>query len=229
VQNNDDLKREFDRMQRQVQELKRQLAAAEESAAPAVAPTPPPSVSSAPAQPAYPPPAPFNPAPAPPAAATPAPAPAPAAAPQPKAGKPTPPNQRKQLDSFRRAFVRLTADGRFPPERQNQLFQACQKVNLDWNEARQYVRPEALQVYHRYVGTITAQRALTEADFSEIRKLQKRLGLGTTRQAASVSDTTITGVLWRRRSRAVVPLLVLLVIVGGIALGFGVAFFLGVV
>jgi hypothetical protein len=44
-----------------------------------------------------------------------------------------------------------------------------------------------------------------------------------------VSDTTITGVLWRRRSRAVVPLLVLLVIVGGIALGFGVAFWLGVV
>lgn len=165
--------------------------------------------------------------PAPTAPVRPAPAPASTAGAPKK--KTIPPNRRKQLSSFRRAFLRLTKDGTFPPDRQNSLYQACQKVYLDWNEARQYVQPEALRVYQRYVSGIVAKRPLTEHDFNDIRKLQARLGLND--KAQPVADTTITRVLWRRRPVFAVPTLamLLLLVVSGIALGFGVAFVLGIV
>jgi len=117
----------------------------------------------------------------------------------------------------------------FVDDRQNSLYQACQKVYLDWNEARQYVQPEALRVYQRYVNGIVAKRPLTEHDFNDIRKLQARLGLEGKTQP--VADTTITRVLWRRRPAFAIPTMpmLLLLVFSGIVLGVGVAFALGIV
>lgn len=55
------------------------------------------------------------------------------------------------LIAFRDAFVRLTADDTFPMERQNRLMAWCSKVGLDWNEARQFVYPQASAFYKRYI------------------------------------------------------------------------------
>jgi hypothetical protein len=102
-------------------------------------------------------------------------------------------NKRKQLRAFRQVFLRLTADGTFPPHRQNQLFQACQKVALDWDDARYFIRDDAQALLHRYVTGITRHRALSEADIDEIRRLQRRLGID------PAQPTTVTTVLSKPR------------------------------
>lgn len=121
---------------------------------------------------------------------------------------------RRQLESFRRAFRRLTADGTFPSERQNRLFLACQKVDLDWDEARRFVQPEAQAIYHRCASQITVGRALTAEDFAELQRLQKRLGLPET--GPLPAQTTITQALRLRRRISPLLLVVLAVLVVGL-------------
>ena len=47
------------------------------------------------------------------------------------------------LKAFRTNFLFLISDGAYPPHRQQRLYQWCQKVGLDWAQARAYVVPEA--------------------------------------------------------------------------------------
>jgi hypothetical protein len=83
-----------------------------------------------------------------------------------------------KLERFRRSFQILTADGRYPPERQNRLFQACKKAGLDWNEARQFVIPESLAFMHDMINRVVSDRQITGQEIANLRQLQRRLGLG---------------------------------------------------
>jgi hypothetical protein len=83
----------------------------------------------------------------------------------------------QKLERFRQSFRILTSDGKYPPERQQRLFHACQNAGLDWEEARQYVRDDALAFLSRVVSQITADSTITVEEVAGIRKLQRRLAI----------------------------------------------------
>lgn len=83
----------------------------------------------------------------------------------------------QKLERFRQSFRILTSDGQYPPERQQRLFQACQKVGLDWDEARQHIRSDALHFLAREVDRIIADSIITAEEVAAIRRLQKRLAI----------------------------------------------------
>jgi HJR/Mrr/RecB family endonuclease len=76
--------------------------------------------------------------------------------------------RRKNLLKFRQAFRQLTSDGQFPPERQHRLYHWCQAALLDWDEARRFIREDAIAFFRQYV-------AKNSHDVEDIQRLQKRL------------------------------------------------------
>lgn len=84
---------------------------------------------------------------------------------------------RKKLEKFRESFKLLIADGQYPPDRQNRLYQACQSAGLDWNEARQFIQPEAEAFYNRVVAQFSPAEMLTPATTDELLRLRRRLSL----------------------------------------------------
>lgn len=85
--------------------------------------------------------------------------------------------RREQLERFRQSFLQLTADGSYPPHRQQRLFLACLKIGLDWDEAMRYVEPEAEAFLRNIVRQITADQRITPEEIAGLRRLQKRLKL----------------------------------------------------
>ncbi len=79
--------------------------------------------------------------------------------------------------STRSSFCILISDGTYPPERQQRLFQACQKAGLEWGEARAYILSDALLFLQGVVQTIIADANITADEIQHIRKLQKRLAI----------------------------------------------------
>lgn len=88
-----------------------------------------------------------------------------------------------KLERFRESFVILTQDGQYPPERQNRLYQATIQAGLDWNEARQFVRPDAAAFFQRHMTAVLAQGDLTPEAINELNRLRRRLGLDATATA----------------------------------------------
>jgi hypothetical protein len=83
----------------------------------------------------------------------------------------------QKLERFRQSFRILISDGSYPPDRQQRLFQACQKAGLDWEEARQYVRDDALQLMAQIVARLTADATIRVEEIADLRKLQRRLAI----------------------------------------------------
>ena len=83
----------------------------------------------------------------------------------------------QKLERFRQSFKILVSDGHYPPDRQQRLYQACQKAGLDWNEARAHVRKDALALLAKTVDRIIDDEAISAREISELRKLQKRLAI----------------------------------------------------
>jgi hypothetical protein len=84
---------------------------------------------------------------------------------------------RKKLEKCRESFRILVADGQYPPDRQQRLFQACQSAGIDWNEARQFIQPEAEAFYERVVARFSPAEMLVPATIEELQRLRRRLGL----------------------------------------------------
>jgi hypothetical protein len=81
----------------------------------------------------------------------------------------------QKLERFRQSFRILTSDGEYPPERQNRLFHSCRKAGLDWDEARQYVLPDAVSFLRTVVTKAVQDKSITAEEVANIRRLQKRL------------------------------------------------------
>ena len=83
----------------------------------------------------------------------------------------------QKLERFRQSFKILISDGAYPPDRQQRLFQASQKVGLDWDEARQYIRPDALAFLAKVVERMLVDAVITAEEIADLRKLQRRLAI----------------------------------------------------
>lgn len=86
--------------------------------------------------------------------------------------------QEQKLERFRQSFRILTSDGQYPPERQSRLYQACQKAGLDWDQARQSIRPDALAFLAQMVDQIVHDKRITAEEIAGLRKMQRRLLIG---------------------------------------------------
>jgi hypothetical protein len=86
----------------------------------------------------------------------------------------------QKLERFRQSFLLLTQDGQYPPERQNRLYQATIQAGLDWNEARQFGRPDATAFFQRHLTTLLSQGDLPPDAIDELNRLRRRLGLDAT-------------------------------------------------
>ena len=84
---------------------------------------------------------------------------------------------RQKLDRLRKSFHILIADGQYPPDRQSRLFQACQAAGIDWNEARQFLQPDAEAFYNRVVAQFSPAEMLMPSTVDELQRLRRRLGL----------------------------------------------------
>lgn len=83
----------------------------------------------------------------------------------------------QKLERFRQSFRLLTSDGQYPPDRQQRLYQSCLKAGLDWEEARQYIRDDALAFLARTVERTIADATITAEEIAQVRKLQRRLAI----------------------------------------------------
>ncbi|HEU4326506.1 MAG TPA: restriction endonuclease [Roseiflexaceae bacterium] len=127
--------------------------------------------------------------------------PAPATAALPAAPAPaTSDPQRRRLAAFRKEFLRLTGDGQFTPERQQQLFQAARQQGLDWAEARRSVAPEAQALFARNAQPLLVRGALPADGRAALDKLQQRLALTDEEAAAAIA-----GAIQASYSRAAPP------------------------
>ncbi|GAB4212121.1 MAG: hypothetical protein OHK0022_47490 [Roseiflexaceae bacterium] len=117
--------------------------------------------------------------------AKPAPATTPArlTVPMPKASDP----QRQKLAAFRKEFLRLTGDGQFTPERQQQLYQSAHQQGLEWAEARRSVAREAQALFARNVQPLLVRGALPADGRATLDKLQQRLALTDEEAAAAIA------------------------------------------
>ncbi len=139
--------------------------------------------------------------------ARPAPAAVPLASPTPPVSDP----QRRKQAAFRQTFLRLTGDGQFTPERQQQLFQAARQEGLDWAEARRSVAPEAQALFARSVRPLLVRGALPTDGRAALDKLQQRLALTDEEAAAAIA-----GAIQASYSRAAPPPSVAAALRGGL-------------
>ncbi len=84
----------------------------------------------------------------------------------------------QKLERFRHNFLFLISDGAYPPHRQQRLFQWCQKAELDWDTARNYIYQDALDFFKSVIKRVVADGTLTPDELHGLRSLQRRLGLG---------------------------------------------------
>jgi hypothetical protein len=110
--------------------------------------------------------------------------------------------QQQKLEKFRASFRLLTADGEYPPDRQQRLFQACQKAGLAWDDARQFVRDDAVALLTTRVERLVAAAAITATEISDLRKLQKRLAVPD--EAAGSVLTRLFDVIERRLANKII-------------------------
>lgn len=84
---------------------------------------------------------------------------------------------KRKLDKFRQCFHIVISDGYYPHERQHRLYNACQKLQLNWTEARQYVQADALAFLQQVVERILATGRFTSTELDELQRLPRRLAL----------------------------------------------------
>lgn len=83
----------------------------------------------------------------------------------------------QKLEKFRLSFCTLTSDGKYPYNRQFELYQICQSLGLDWGEARRAIQPDAVAFLRRTVEGIIADGKITAEEIADLRRLQQRLAL----------------------------------------------------
>lgn len=120
----------------------------------------------------------------------------------------------QKLEKFRQSFLLLTADGSYPPDRQNRLFHACQRAGLDWQEARRSIAPEALAFLRGMVRRVAADGQLTALEVANLRRLQRRLGLSDEQAARGLErvydlvERTIEALILERAAYLSAPALI---------------------
>lgn len=92
----------------------------------------------------------------------------------------------RRLKMFRANFRFLISDGIYPPHRQQRLYLNCQKFGLDWETARRYVAPDAVQFLEQTIQRIVDNNQITPESVAGLRNFQRRLGL--TDEEASVLE-----------------------------------------
>ncbi|WP_129630091.1 hypothetical protein [Candidatus Oscillochloris fontis] len=83
----------------------------------------------------------------------------------------------RKLNLFRESFLLLIADGLYPPERQQRLYQAARHAGLDWQLARRYVVGEAKAFFEDSIRRVIADGRITPDEIKDLLSLQRRLGL----------------------------------------------------
>ncbi|NTV62990.1 MAG: hypothetical protein HGA65_05575, partial [Oscillochloris sp.] len=83
----------------------------------------------------------------------------------------------RKLNLFRDSFLLLIADGRYPPERQQRLYQSARQAGLDWQLARRYVVGEAMAFFEDSIKRVVADGKITPEEIQDLLSLQRRLGL----------------------------------------------------
>jgi hypothetical protein len=83
----------------------------------------------------------------------------------------------RKLNLFRQSFLLLTADGIYPPERQQRLYQSAQQAGLDWQLARRYVLGESKAFFEDSIKRVIADGRITPDEIADLLSLQRRLGL----------------------------------------------------
>ena len=83
----------------------------------------------------------------------------------------------RRLKMFRANFRFLISDGSYPPHRQQRLYLNCQKFGLDWEVARRYVAPDAIQFLQQTIERIIDNNQITPESVAGLRNFQRRLGL----------------------------------------------------
>jgi hypothetical protein len=83
----------------------------------------------------------------------------------------------QKLERFRQSFKILISDGNYPPDRQQRLYQACQKAGLDWDEARQYIRSDAISLLRKVIDRMISDATITAEEIADLRRLQRRLAI----------------------------------------------------
>jgi hypothetical protein len=81
------------------------------------------------------------------------------------------------LKAFRTNFLFLISDGAYPPHRQQRLYQWCQKVGLDWAQARAYVVPEATAFLQSVIQRSVNDGVIAPEEMQNLHRLRRRLGL----------------------------------------------------
>ena len=85
-------------------------------------------------------------------------------------------DQQSKLESFKHLFLTLTNDDVYSHADQQKLYLFCQRLGLDWNEARRYVRDAACAFLVRVLGGKLSTR-LSDAECLELARWQRRLAL----------------------------------------------------
>lgn len=83
----------------------------------------------------------------------------------------------RRLKMFRANFRFLISDGIYPPHRQQRLYLNCQKFGLDWETARRYVAPDAVQFLQQTIQRIIDNNQINPESVAGLRNFQHRLGL----------------------------------------------------
>lgn len=84
---------------------------------------------------------------------------------------------RHKLERFRTSFIQLIEDGTYPPQRQERLYKACTNIGLNWDDARAYVLPHALNFFSYIVSQVVADGHISAHEIAQLQRLQRRLGI----------------------------------------------------
>jgi hypothetical protein len=84
---------------------------------------------------------------------------------------------RRSLKAFRTNFLFLISDGVYPPHRQQRLCQWCQKVRLDWAQARVFVAPGATAFLQSVIQRSVNKGVIALEEVQNLHRLWQCLGL----------------------------------------------------
>src|SRR2546421_2572125 len=85
-------------------------------------------------------------------------------------------NQVKQsLSHFRQSFIHFCQDGALSPHEWQQLHNITIQGGVDWNEAWQFVRGDALNFLERVLAFMAADEVITEEEERHFHELQRQL------------------------------------------------------
>lgn len=84
---------------------------------------------------------------------------------------------RQILTNFRQSFINLSQQGSFTDSKFRWLYQEVQKENVDWDEALNFIRGDALHFLERSLTFAAADGIITEEESKYIYQVQQQLGI----------------------------------------------------